>query len=177
MGISHIYVLAHSKEPFTKIGKANTLQGRIRGLGVSNFDLSKSFAYRVGSEQRAFNFEKVLHNVFADRRLTRSEVHTCVTSDSGLTEWFCVPHTDVKQMCDSLYLSFNATPVDIKVSRKDKQPSKYVDPYSDIKFLRERLDTILKYNETLSHYNTHYDASQDSVIHQLRARIQEIEQV
>ena len=170
---SHIYVLSHCTEPLVKIGKANRVHKRVQGLGTANFDIERSFAYKVGSEQRAFNFEKALHNVFADRRASKAVTQNCVTSNSGLSEWFSITPLEARKVCDSLSEAFGAEPVEVRIN---KTKNVGTDLYQNKAFLQERLDTLLQYEKVLNdnQYLKAVITDQDSVIEQLRVRIQGI---
>ena len=169
---SHIYLLQHRDKHFVKIGKANNVSSRVQGLGVGNFDLSRSVAFSVPNEGRAYNFEKTLHSIFAEHRVDKKSISKYVTSDSGTTEWFSVDIISVLEVCESLMSSFNASRSEIKLGRVIKQTTRPTDPYSNVEFLQKRLEELLTYNRVL-----HMGLSEKgSVLSDLRERIQVLSQ-
>jgi len=84
-----VYLLPHAEHSRFKIGKANELLARIRQLGSEQFDLAKSRALRVDSQDDAQNLERLLHRAFAKSRLPAEFVAEQEGySRDGATEWF-----------------------------------------------------------------------------------------
>jgi DNA-directed RNA polymerase subunit F len=110
---SHVYVLAHKNEPRIKIGKANDILERVRTLGLSMFDLERSFGLQVQSERDAFRIEGALHRFFDDWRLPK------VDDTEGATEWFKADcRIDLEAFLDGSQHILHFTRVDVGALRK-----------------------------------------------------------
>lgn len=85
---SHVYILAHSKAPRIKIGKADDIVGRARVIGVDEFDFRASIGLRVDTSGDAEKLERLLHRAFGAWRITSEVVTADGGAVDGCTEWF-----------------------------------------------------------------------------------------
>lgn len=106
---SHVYILRHRSEPRIKIGKANSLDGRLRRLDWPALDLERSMGLQVRSEEDAFRVERILHRAFEKWRLPAQ----ANVRGGGRTEWFdamCIDRSMafIKESADVLGVSIVA---------------------------------------------------------------------
>ena len=85
---SNVYVLVHSDGQLMKIGKANSIEGRMSQLGAARFNLDASFGLRLKNQADAFVLERTLHAVFSSFRVSRDDAMRAVAHSDGATEWF-----------------------------------------------------------------------------------------
>lgn len=85
---ANVYILVHRDAGLVKIGKAIDIISRASNLGLGEFNLDKSIGFRVADESTAFKFERLLHLVFSQHRISPEKAANFVKHSGGLTEWF-----------------------------------------------------------------------------------------
>lgn len=91
---SHVYFLVGKDNRIVKIGKANSVECRVKQLGLQDVDLNKSMAFQVPSAFHAYMLEGVFREALSSYRMTATEVATSIQHKSGRTEWYdvaCLP--------------------------------------------------------------------------------------
>lgn len=108
--VSHVYFAFHSRLPAFKPGKGNVIEPRLRQIGLSFFDVERSFALEVADESTAHNLERIFHKIFKGHRWK----DPADLPRDGISEWFSVDClTSFDALLESLgfYYEFKKIPI------------------------------------------------------------------
>lgn len=149
--VSHVYFAFHIRLPAFKPGKGNVVESRLRQIGLSFFDIERSFALEVTNESTAHNLERIFHKIFKGHRWK----DPADLPRDGINEWFsvdCLGSIDALLESLGFYYEFKKIPI---VINEKAPPLKRLQSHPKVPSIREgvhssELDGLIHGVERLS---------------------------